>query len=112
MTPILPKNSLRFDPMIEAIVGIEWKELGPGVMGYELVAEDAIQFIVVEAVNDGNGDVSRWLDSLPTDRTYRIPAVMTPKLAEMLARRGWTTFQDWFQFRKEMVTVYERKATS
>lgn len=35
------------------------------------------------------GDVGRWLDALPTDRKIIVPAVVSPRLAGMLERRGF-----------------------
>lgn len=109
-------ESYRFAPEVEAILGMTWEELGPGVWGYTMqprdVDEGIVYFGVVYAENEGNGDVGRWLDSLPTDQTFRIPGVVNPRLEGMLRRRGWGTFYEWFELANESVLVYERKATT
>lgn len=41
------------------------------------------------------GAVGRWLDTLPTDRKIIVPAVVSPRLAGMLARRGFADEAWW-----------------
>lgn len=106
-------HSLRQTPEIEALTQNTWEELGPGVFGYRNVMEDGtVYFGVIEAAQEGNGDVGRFLDSLPTDTTFRIAYVINPRLEGMLVRRKWTTFYEWFDLVEETVLVYERKATT
>lgn len=111
---IVGRESLRFSEPVETLLGLAWEELGPGVLGYSHRSDPTgcIYFSVIEAVSEGNGDVGRWLDSLPTDETYRIPMVINPRLQGMLRRRGWATSYEWFEHANEHVHVYERKATT
>lgn len=85
--------------------------LGVGVEGVKIVGEDGItNFPVVMAVKPGNGDVGRWLDALPKEKTYRIPGVINAKLAGMLNRRGWKQISEFAPEFGEYVGVYEREA--
>lgn len=84
--------------------------IAPGVAGYGVQTKEAIYFPVIEALHPGNGDVGRWLDSLPTDRTIRIPDVLNPKLRGMLERRGYVPVFEYAEEFEEDVEVMERKA--
>lgn len=107
------KESLRHQPEVERVLGLVWEELGPGVVGYaQPQSGGIIYFGAIEAVNEGSGDVGRWLDSLPTNEHYRIPYIVNPRLEGMVRRRGWTTFYEWFDAADENVLVYERLATA
>jgi hypothetical protein len=44
------------------------------------------------------GAVGRWLDTLPRDRKVIVPAVVSPRLAGMLVRRGFAR-RRWFDAR-------------
>lgn len=108
-------ESLRHDPAVEDALGMVWEELGPGVLGYAMPMRDepgVIYYGVIEAVTEGNGDVGRFLDALPTNLTHRIACIINPRLEGMVRRRGWTTFYEWFDAAGERVLVYERKATT
>lgn len=113
MTFDITRESLRQAPELEAVTGAVWQELAPGVVGYAHEMEDGvIYFGVIEAVEEGNGDVGRFLDHLPTDKTFRIPCIINPRLEGMVVRRGWRPFYEWFDAAGETVLVYERKATT
>lgn len=115
MTFAAVHESLRHEPIVERVLGMVWEELAPGVMGYAHVMADdpsIVYYGVIEAVTEGNGDVGRFLDNLPTDKTHRIALIINPRLEGMVRRRGWTTFYEWFDAAGENVLVYERKATT
>ena len=62
-------------------------ELAPGVRGYALPVGDKIFIPLIIADHEGSGKVGQFLDSL-SPRCV-IPNVTSPRLAGMLARRGW-----------------------
>jgi hypothetical protein len=64
--------------------------LAPGVRGYTVWSKGALYVPLVIAVREGHGDVGRYLDTMPTDRTVTFPNVMSPRLRGMLERRGYT----------------------
>lgn len=75
-------------PITEAGTPLERLDtLAPGVLGYAMMANGTLYVPMLEAVNEGSGDVGRFLDSLPA--LTRIPTVMSSRLAGMLHRRGW-----------------------
>lgn len=113
MKPFASKDSLRQTPEREALLGLTWEQLGPGVVGYQHVMLDGVVYFgAIEAEAEGSGDVGRWLDSLPNDTTYRVAYVINPRLEGMLRRRSWTTDMEWFDAVGEYVTVFEKKATA
>lgn len=62
--------------------------LGPGVMGWAVDrGNDVIYIEQLRAVKEGNGDVGRFLDSLPANAL--IWNVTSARLEGMLRRRGW-----------------------
>lgn len=63
--------------------------LAPGVRGVLFDRADGIWIPYIRAENPGSGDVGRYLDSLPTDRRILFPTVLSPRLREMLERRGY-----------------------
>lgn len=66
-------------------------EVAPGVMAvaYPSGWGDHLRITWVSALRPGSGDVGRWLDSLPVNRTVWVSAVVSPRFAGMLARRGF-----------------------
>jgi hypothetical protein len=66
-------------------------EAAPGVMvvAYPSGYGDHLRITWVSALRPGSGDVGRWLDTLPSDQTIWVSAVVSPRLAGMLARRGF-----------------------
>lgn len=96
------------DPSLD---GIE-RELAPGVLGYTFAEPDTTYVPLVIAKNPGNGDVSRWLDSLPRDRSYCFPNVINATLDGMLRRRGFTDFRLWAEQYGEWIHVLARPAAA
>jgi hypothetical protein len=82
--------------------------LGPGVFGYSVETPDGLYIPVVQAQREGQGDVGRWLDSLPTDRRIVFASVFSPRLAGMLERRGWTFVSEFDPRTGEDVPCWER----
>lgn len=83
--------------------------LAPGVHGYAMEdAEGRLYIPVIEAVTEGNGDVGRFLDALPKDRTVRFPTVMSARLAGMLERRGFTLISE-DDHELGRIDIYERQ---
>jgi hypothetical protein len=98
--------------MSEGIYPGQEPEIAPGVHGY-LIEEDNVLWIpVIWAQTPGQGDVGRFLDGLPRDKTVRFPTVLSAQLAIMLGRRGFLPTQVWAPEFGEAVNVWERKATT
>lgn len=76
---------LRVDPALFPFM----RHLADGVVGYDVDHEGELWVPVIAATEPGNGDVARYLDSLPTDRTVVVPNVVSSQLAAMLERRGF-----------------------
>ncbi len=68
---------------------MEGEQLAPGVRGYAVEKEDGLYIPVIIAEKQGNGDVGRFLDSLPRHKPIKIPSVVSSRLRGMLARRGF-----------------------
>lgn len=81
-----------------------------GIEGYVVEDGGAFYIPVIIARNPGRGDCGRWLDSLPRDRTIKVPGVMSRRLAGMLERRGFVVEREWADEFQEMVEVYVRRA--
>lgn len=79
------------------------EELAPGVEGYTVRHPNGdLSVPIIEATRPGNGDVGRYLDSLPIDRLVIVPNVINARLEGMLVRRGFSfayqfaeEFEDW-----------------
>lgn len=82
--------------------------LGVGVYGYSVETPDGLYIPVVQAQKEGNGDVGRWLDSLPTDRRIVFASVFSVRLAGMLERRGWTFIDEYDSRTGEYVPCWQR----
>lgn len=68
----------------------ELRTVAPGVVGYYYRCEDGLVTVpLIQAVSPGNGDVARFLDGLPHDERIRFCCVVSPKLVEMLVKRGF-----------------------
>lgn len=89
--------SIRIDPYIlNAFRLAPWTWIAPGVAGSMRDEGDELQISVVIALEEGSGDVGRFLDTLPTDRKVRVTTVVSDRLAGMLERRGFTADDgDW-----------------
>jgi hypothetical protein len=71
--------------------------LWPGVMGWYQYRGAPFEIWIpsLRAVNEGNGDVGKFLDfGLRPDFTYVVPLVTNPRLADMLDRRGFKLMTD------------------
>lgn len=69
---------------------LEYQELAPGVHG---LTEEMLGMLVIHVIiadPPGQGNVSRYLDTLPTDRPIMAVRVLSEKLAGMLSRRGFS----------------------
>lgn len=77
---------LRIDPSFFPFM----TEIGPGVLGYTVEHDNEIYVPLVAAASQGAGDVGRYFDSLPADKTIIVPNVMSARLAGILTRRGFT----------------------
>lgn len=83
-----------------------------GIDGYVVEVGGEFYIPVIMAKRPGRGDCSRWLDSLPTDRTIKVPGVMSARLRGMLERRGFVVEHEWAEMFQEMVAVHVRRARS
>ena len=81
--------------------------LASGVKGYAILKGGAYYIPVIEAEHEGSGDVGRFLDALDPAVTFKIPCVINPMLAGMLARRGFRTIIE-FTDDREPVEVWQR----
>jgi hypothetical protein len=61
--------------------------IAPGVRGYAIEDGNRVCVPLIIAVNEGDGSVGRFIDSL--DPKCVIPCVTSARLAGMLYRRGW-----------------------
>lgn len=64
-------------------------ELAPGVFGILFDLEDGIWIPFIRSAKTGQGNVGRFLDSLPLDRKVLFVDVISPILHGMLLRRGY-----------------------
>jgi hypothetical protein len=71
--------------------------LAPGVRGWAHRVGKEIHIPFIEAVTEGNGDVGRFLDSLPDNAV--IVNVVNTRLAGMLIRRGF--YRTWATDKKD-----------
>lgn len=88
------------------------KAIAPGVWGYTMEEEGALWIPVLVAERPGQGNVGRYLDSLPRDRTIKVPNVLSSRLAGMLARRGFMACEEACQIDgvAECVEIWVREA--
>lgn len=84
--------------------------LAPGVLGYTVEQGGALYVPFIMAETEGSGDVGRYLDSLPTDRSVRFPNVTSDRLRGMLYRRGYAPVWEYAEEFGEYVEVVERLA--
>ena len=63
--------------------------LALGVKGYAILKGGAYYIPIIEAEQEGSGDVGRFLDALDPAVTFKIPCVINARLAMMLVRRGF-----------------------
>lgn len=77
------------DALIDAMMDVVNTPLTEGVEGWVVEENGELQIRALRATNEGNGAISRYLDSLPHDRKVVVVLVVNEKLAAMLARRGF-----------------------
>lgn len=69
-----------------------------GLAGYWWRCERGIVWIpAISATRPGSGACSKFLDWLPRDTCIVFSCVINPKLADMLARRGWRRIAIWVE---------------
>lgn len=78
--------------------------------GYAIEDKDGSIYIpVLWMRKPGTGEGSAFLDSLPRDRTIKVPGVMSARLRGMLERRGFRPESEWAPEFGEYVEVYVRR---
>ncbi len=83
--------------------------LAPGVQGYTVRTNGTLYVPLVIADRPGNGDVGRFLDSLPLELPIVVPGVVSQRLASMLFRRGYRVGWEWFESAEEWVECFYRE---
>lgn len=84
-------------------------ELSPGVVGYTVDnGEQGLYVPLIESTDPGQGNVGRYLDTLPRDRRVVVPNVINVKLAGMLERRGFVVEDEWAEDFGEWVPCHVR----
>ena len=78
----------------ESVVPGQEPEIAPGVHGIAFDMTSGIYIAMVRASQEGNGDVSRFLDGLPRDRRVVFPNVIHTRLHRMLQKRGFRVAWD------------------
>lgn len=86
----------------------EVPEVAPGVRALVFDMPTGVYIPMIAADRPGNGDVARYLDSLPTDRRIVFPTVISAQLRGMLERRGFAPNVEWAPEFKADVEIYER----
>lgn len=86
------------------------EQVADGVLGYTVEEEGVLFVPVIMAVQEGDGSVGRFLDSLPRDRTVKVPEVMSSRLQGMLERRGFLHSFEWQDGVDEEIAVMVRYA--
>ncbi len=86
-------------------------ELADGVFGYTVEDGDSVYIPILWSENPEQGNVSRYLDSLPTDRRVVFPSVISGRLRGALERRGFVVETEWSDEIGEEVEVYARAAS-
>ncbi len=94
----------------EASIAMGEELLAPGVYGHLFDRPDGIYIPSISAANPGNGDVGRFLDSLPKDRAVKFVTVMSPVLRGMLQRRGFVDVREFSEEYGEHVEIMMRAA--
>jgi hypothetical protein len=84
--------------------------IGPGIRGYTMEHEGALYVPLIFSDTPGKGNLSRYLDALPKNRTIRFPNVLNSIFAGALHRRGFRLIEEWCEEFSEMIEVWERTA--
>ena len=85
------------------------EELAPGVRGCTREESGVLWLSFIVAMRPGAGDVGRYLDALPRDRTVVVPCVVSSRMAGMLGRRGFVSHMEHVDGMGE-VDVWTREA--
>lgn len=86
----------------------EFPEISHGVFG-DIVERQGYIFInVIWSAVENQGNVGRYLDSLPKDKEIVVPVVMSAKFAGMLQRRGFTETHPEYWTRRNNVNTANR----
>ena len=83
--------------------------IAPGVIGIAREESDGIWISVIVAESPGRGDVAKFLDALPLDRSIYVPTVIDQKLVQMLERRGFIPRARHSAELQDVVVVWTRK---
>ena len=86
--------------------------LAPGVYGNYFDTPNGIYIPVLSAERPGSGDVARFLDGLPKNRTIKFPTVLANNLRGMLLRRGFIDRQEFAPEYNAPVEIMVREATA
>jgi hypothetical protein len=98
--PVDVRNELDPSDPLDAVIlaGMRSKAtpVAEGVLAHVIVRRKWTEVRAVIADTPRRpGAVGAWLDTLPADRKVVVPAVLSRRLAEMLARRGFTPESWW-----------------
>lgn len=99
-----------YEPPTIRQMGSKWTgnyELAPGVTGYAVEEKGLIYIPIINAINEGSGEVGAFIDSLSP--RCRIPAVISTRLMGMLERRGWESYEQWDDLFEEYIQVWKQK---
>jgi hypothetical protein len=87
------------------------EHLASGVTGYTVRMSNGSLYVpLIQAVHEGNGDVGRYLDSLPIDRVVVVPNVVSGLLVGMLVRRGFALAYEWAEPYEALCSMYVRES--
>lgn len=106
----LPPNTDTNEIHIERSLLLLLEELAPGLRGYTLEHNGALYIPLLMADEPGSGACGAYLDQLPTDRTIKVPNVLSSVLVGMLMRRGFVVDHEWSAEHGETVEVWVRRA--
>jgi len=88
-------------------------EIAPGVFGYAMEHAGSTYYPIVmtKDKNKGKGCVTRFLNSLSTNKTIKFPNVILQTLKDSLLKRGFKIEHELDEEFGEMVEVLVRAAT-
>lgn len=101
------------DDVIDRVFRSVQQPLAAGVQGVTFSDPDgALVINWIAAEHEGSGDVSRYLDALPTDRTVRVVGVTSDRLAGMLDRRGYKFCRVLMPAGDDWIEAFVRRGTA
>lgn len=87
--------------------------IGEASGGYAIEDGDGAIYIPIVMMDErGKGNCSRFLDSLPTNRTIKFPNVISAQLRGALERRGYREIHEWAVEFEDWVPVWVRRAAA